>query len=168
VLIGGATAITLQRVATFLRRFPWIVRVVTATWRLGRPRYTVGAVGVVINPADEVLLVEHVFHPLVPWGLPGGWVDRSEALATAVVRELEEELQLSVSVETVIHIEIPPRRGYHIDIAYLCNTDDVVGKISHELLAYRWVKPEALPRLSEFHRQAIHKAFAYRSKTREV
>jgi len=158
----------LQRVADFFRRFPWIVRFITGIWRLGRPRYTVGAVGVVINDAEEVLIVEHVFHPEIPWGLPGGWVDRSESLATSVVREFEEELQLPISVETVIHVEIPPHRGYHIDIAYLCHADGTIGTLSHELLAYRWVTLDDLPQLSHFHHQAVHKAFAYRSRLREV
>ena len=41
----------------------------------------------------QVLLVEHVFHPYAPWGLPGGWIDRNESPSqTAVIRELQEEL----------------------------------------------------------------------------
>lgn len=158
----------MRRVAEFLKRFPWVVRVATGLWRLGRPRYTVGAVGVVINDDDEVLIVEHVFHPEIPWGLPGGWVDRSEALAISVVREFDEELQLPIHVETVIHVEIPPRRGYHIDIAYLCHADGTVGTLSSELLAYRWVRQDQLPEIPHFHHIAVQKAFAYRSRLREV
>lgn len=140
----------------------------TGIWRLSRPRYTVGAVGVVINEAEEILIVEHVFHPKIPWGLPGGWVDRSEALSNTVVREFAEELELEITTEAVIHVEIPPRRGHHIDIAYLCHAKGTVGTLSRELLDYRWVALKDLPPLPNFHQQAVQKAFAYRSRLREV
>ncbi|MEO0564996.1 MAG: NUDIX hydrolase, partial [Chloroflexota bacterium] len=112
-------------------------------WRLGRPRFTIGAVGVVLDDDSRVLLVEHVFHPKVPWGLPGGWVDRSEDLETSVIREFQEELALKVSVERVLLVEISEAFPSHIDVVYLCQKHGAVGNHSRELLGYDWVSFDA-------------------------
>ncbi len=117
----------------------------------------------VFNAADEVLLVEHVLHPRHPWGLPGGWVDRADSLETAVVRELQEELELTVCVEQVLLVEIIRRFGAHIDIAFLCSTKGEVGQLSGELLTYRWTPPPDLPDLTSFHTRAIQQAIKLRS-----
>ncbi len=154
----------LQKIANILRRFPWIIRLATHVYRLGRPRFSAGVVGVIFNTNNEVLLVEHVFHPDHPWGLPGGWVDRAEPLDVAVAREVREELQLSVEAKQVLHVEIATKRFNHIDVAYLCTTQGDVGELSAELLQYRWTPTDALPdRIPVFHRHAIQQASQLRS-----
>ncbi|MEL6403448.1 MAG: NUDIX hydrolase [Chloroflexota bacterium] len=145
-----------ERFASFIRRFPKVMLLPYYAYRFFQPKYSVGVVGVVLNARDEVLLVEHVFHPRVPWGLPGGWIGANEDPAETVVRELKEELNLTVYVERLV---LMGRTQYHhLDIAYLCRTDDSVGALSYELLGHRWVKEQDLPRMNPFHRQAIHHA----------
>lgn len=145
-------------VANLLRRNTWLGVPLNSIIRLSRPKYTIGAVGVLFNSQGQVLLVEHVFHPETPWGLPGGWVNRREDPAQTVIRELHEELALRVTIERIIAVSVDPRMGNHIDIAYLCRTVDAVGRLSRELLAYEWYDPDNMPRILKFHYQSIQTA----------
>ena len=120
-------------------------------------RYTVGVVGVVIDSRGRVLIVEHVLHPRHPWGLPGGWIGHNEDPSAAVTRELREELQLAADAINILHIAKSARN--HIDIAFLCQAQGSVGKLSGELLNHKWVKPDQLPSLHPFHKKSIEIAF---------
>ncbi len=142
-----------RHIARILRRAPWLMVLPHALWRLIQPKYTLGVVGVVFNAQGHVLLVEHVFHPKTPWGLPGGWVGRRENPALTVKRELKEELELDVQVGTIIHINRP--HSNHLDMAYLCHLVGEIGAVNYELLGYRWVDPMQMPRILSFHYQAI-------------
>ena len=146
----------MRRVARFLQKAPWIVGAARSVWRLGQPKFTAGAVGVVFNPQGQVLLVEHVFHPYAPWGLPGGWVDRNEGPAETVTRELQEELHLTVEAHSLLLVETD--FGNHLDFAYLCDAKGSVGQLSSELLSYDWYNINALPKLHRFHYRAIMSA----------
>ena len=146
----------LRRLATFLQKAPWLVAIARNLWRLTQPKFSAGVVGVILNADNQVLLVEHVFHPYAPWGLPGGWLDRHETPAEGVARELKEELQLNVQVGPVLLAEIDLEN--HIDLAYLCYTTGTVGRLSNELLDYGWYSFDQLPRLHRFHYRAIQTA----------
>jgi len=143
-------------VATTIRRAPWLATTARFFWRIRQARFTAGVAGVVLNESGDVLLVEHVFHPYLPWGLPGGWVDRREDPAQALQREMQEELQLNVEVGPVLILKVD--YGNHIDVAYLCRPSGTIGKLSNELLGYRWVNPADLPELHSFHKRAIRRA----------
>ena len=119
-------------------------------------RYSVGVAAVVLDDCGRVLLVEHSYHPRFPWGLPGGWIGDDEDPAAAIVRELQEELQLEVDVVRVIHSSKTVRN--HIDLAFLCHANCPVGKLSHELLDYAWVNCDELPEIKTFHRRSIEAA----------
>ncbi len=143
----------MQSLARFLRRYPWVVAVLRSLFRLTQGRFTAGVVGIVIDDEGRVLLVEHVFHPYCPWGLPGGWVDHREHPAHAIQRELKEELGLTVEVGRLIHMNM--NEPGHLDFAYACSTQGQVQSLSYELLGYHWYRLEELPRLQTFHYQAI-------------
>jgi 8-oxo-dGTP diphosphatase len=149
-----------RRVAVVARSAPWLVRVAHSGYKLLQPKFTVGVVGVVFNPAGEVLLAEHVFHPLYPWGLPGGWINAGEQPYDAVIREIREELSLEVEITTLLLSEI--NLPGHLDVAYLCTTAGKVGAISAELLSYGWFKLSSLPPLLLFHQRAIQTALEFR------
>lgn len=142
-----------HRIASLIRRFPFIIRIPFLIYRQFQPRYTVGVVGILFNEVGHVLIVEHVFHPENPWGLPGGWIERNEQPTTAVLRELEEELQLKARIKQVIYVEKNFKN--HLDIAFLCEATTGIGELSHELLNYKWLDPDDLPGLHPFHQQAI-------------
>jgi ADP-ribose pyrophosphatase YjhB (NUDIX family) len=143
----------MQYVAAFVRKAPWTIAVGRVFWRIRQPKFSAGVVGVVFDQQGRVLLVEHVFHPYAPWGLPGGWVDRNENPAQTVERELLEELELVVRVGPVLMVEVDS--GNHLDFAYLCSLVGQVGNLSSELLNYGWYDVANLPRLHNFHYRAI-------------
>jgi len=148
-----------RKLANIIRRYPFIIRLPYLVFRRIQPRFTIGVAGIVFDDQGRVLIVEHVFHPEVPWGLPGGWIDRNEDPADGIARELNEELQLIARPVRVILAE--KSFNNHIDIAYLCDVSNDVGEISNELLDYRWVTINDLPQLKDFHVKAIHQAVKY-------
>jgi ADP-ribose pyrophosphatase YjhB (NUDIX family) len=151
-----ANTTSMQRLAHVLRRYPWIVVAGRWVWRLARPKFSCGVVGVVFDTTGQVLMVEHVFHPYHPWGLPGGWVERREDPTVSLQREFHEELGLEVTVGPVV--AVGTEFANHIDLAYLCFTQSQVGSLSFELLSYRWFDPAALPVTHTFHARAVQQA----------
>lgn len=59
---------------------------------LGIP--TLGARAIVLNSANQILLVKHTYQQ--HWYIPGGGVNKGESAKTAVIRELKEEVGLTV------------------------------------------------------------------------
>jgi 8-oxo-dGTP diphosphatase len=145
-----------QQLASLIRRVPTLMLIPYYTYRFFQPKYSIGVIGVVINSESKVLLVEHVFHPRLPWGLPGGWINFNEDPAKAVERELSEELQLTVDANHLLLLE--RTQFNHLDMAYLCEAKSEIGTLSYELLGYRWYSFEELPRLHPFHYLAIKRA----------
>ena len=127
--------------------------------KLLAPRNQVGVMAAVFNDMGQVLLVEHVFRPQQPWGLPGGWVERGEDPAHSIQRELQEELNLAVEVKKLLFCE--PQGGEALSstplglaIVYYCRTT-VFNRLSHpdksphsayEILSFEWVLPQQIKR----------------------
>ena len=152
----------LRRVSTLLRKAPWMASSAMLLWRWRQARFSAGVAGVVFNLEGQVLLVEHVFHPHAPWGLPGGWVDHRESPANALRREMKEELALDVNVGPVLLVELD--FGNHLDLAYLCHATSPIGRLSSELLDHGWFDTVSLPRLHKFHYYAILRAVDMHTK----
>jgi ADP-ribose pyrophosphatase YjhB (NUDIX family) len=149
-----------HNLALALRRRPWVMKPLLTLYRWTRPKFTLGVAGVVFNERRQVLLVEHVLHPRIPWGLPGGWVDAHEAPSTTVAREIAEEVGIEVETGPLLLIDEVPEIQ-HIDMIFLCMAKSPVEVtvLSSELLSYGWHNLEAMPRIEKFHRAAIDKAF---------
>jgi ADP-ribose pyrophosphatase YjhB (NUDIX family) len=126
-------------------------------WLYGvfQPRFTAGVVGVIFDAAGRILVVEHVFHPICPWGLPGGWLSRGENPAEGLVREVREETRMLVTIVCPLLIETGIHAREHFDISYLCLANGDVGALSDELLAYQWAEPGALPPMLRFHTASV-------------
>lgn len=155
----------LRRVAGLLQSAPWIAASAMRLWRWRQARFSAGVAGVVFNAAGQVLLVEHVFHPHAPWGLPGGWVDRREEPAEALRREMQEEMELDVVVGPVLLVELD--FSSHLDMAFLCTASGSIGQLSSELLDHGWFDVTELPRLHKFHYRAIMRALEMMEKVEE-
>lgn len=152
----------------FLRRMPRAARLIQYGAHRLQGRFTLGVIGVLIDQENRILLVEHVFHPKVPWGLPGGWVNRNESPTIAVAREFHEETSLRVQVVTPLEVWTNHFLKNHVNMAFIVELVDPtdLNKIvlSSELLDYQWVPRDKIPRILVDHVRVIDKAFAYREQ----
>lgn len=144
-----------RRTQQWLQSAPWAVHVMRLILHWTQPRFTAGVVGVVLNARGEVLLVEHVFHPQHPWGLPGGWLGRGESPAQALKRELREETGIRVAIVCPLLVENGYYSHAHLDMAFLCRAESDVCSLSSELLDYRWASLDDVPPMMPFHQAAI-------------
>ena len=132
-----------EGIARLVRRHPlngmlaWGVRFVV-------PRQRVGVALITFNIDGEILLLRHVFHTAIPWGLPGGWLGRNEAPEDGLIRELREEIGLDLSLGPPVHtayVSSPP----HIVMAYLGSLQPGQMRLNAEILEARWFSLDRLP-----------------------
>jgi 8-oxo-dGTP diphosphatase len=124
---------------------------------LVNPKMVVGVSGVLLNEANEVLLLKHRFHPCNPWGLPGGWIERGERVDEAWLREIREETQLQARVEGIV-----VQRSTPLTLEFILVGRIIGGQLVHdqrEILEARFFKPDALPQgIHADHVDAIRRA----------
>jgi len=150
-----------QQLAGWLRRFRLLRWLLAVAVRLVTPRHYVGAVGAIFNEAGQVLVMEHVFRPHFPWGLPGGWVERGEDPAETVRREVEEELALAIEVKQLVLCMqqggpmLKNTTPSGLGLVYYCRLAGDSHTITealahaaqnHEILSVEWVDPATMPR----------------------
>ena len=80
------------------------------------PRHLLRCVqAVVLNQANKVLLLEHVFHPYAPWGPSPRWLmNRHEDPRRAVIRNYMTETGLLGEVGPPLHVERVPQRAHQL------------------------------------------------------
>jgi ADP-ribose pyrophosphatase YjhB (NUDIX family) len=145
------------RLARAFRRFPQIGFLFTMTYRLTQPRLTAGVAGVLLDDQNRVLLLEHVFHARLPWGLPGGWLGRKEEPALAIAREFREETGLTVDVVRPIMVVQDRQWRAHLDISYLLRAEHPIPplELSYEIVDYGWFKLDELPPVNRYNRLVL-------------
>ncbi|MFL6241354.1 MAG: NUDIX hydrolase [Actinomycetes bacterium] len=132
---------TFRRLPVPLRRV--IVRTVA-------PTFVVGVVAVMRNEAGELLLLRERHHD--GWALPGGLVSRHESTADALVRELREEIAVSLPSESLgmplANLDPHLRR---VDIIYEINAGSDVHPRPQEPEVFEaiWFPIAELPELFE-------------------
>ena len=77
-----------------------LTKVLRPIWRMRRG-LTLGAQGAVIDRENRILLVRHSYRP--GWFFPGGGVEWNETIETALARELEEEVGVSLTEAPELH-----------------------------------------------------------------
>lgn len=123
------------------------------------PRHRIGVNLVGFDAANRVLLLKHVFHPFVPWGLPGGWLARGEAPEACLLRELAEETGQTARLGPLLLTTAKPD-PQHIVLIYAGFIEPVPFAISHEISAARWFERDMLPEpLLPATREAIAEAY---------
>lgn len=146
-----------RRFAQLLQRQPGVIKALYPFYQMTRARFTMGVAGVIFDAQGRLLLAEHVYHPLIPWGIPGGSVDTGEDPAVALAREFFEELAMRVQVMEPLLVEQTHFR--HVDVAFMCQSDSVPHVSSAELLDAQWFTRDALPSLTNFQYRAVMRAY---------
>ncbi|MEO0494211.1 MAG: NUDIX domain-containing protein [Actinomycetota bacterium] len=111
------------------------------------PNWTAGAVAI-IERDGKWLMVDPVYRK--GWTLPGGLIDRGEAPATAVERELREELGIEADVDETEPWILMDSAMRRIDVVFHASIPDDLDPASitihsPELGAVGWFAPDALP-----------------------
>lgn len=113
--------------------------------RLLNPSWMVGVMGLVQDDDGRILVLEHTYRHVRPWGLPGGWLKRGEAPYEGLAREIMEETGLTVRVEELLGAEINQPRV--LDLIYRCRVLSGTYGPTAETRRARWVAPSELPPL---------------------
>ncbi|EMI21361.1 MutT/NUDIX family protein [Rhodopirellula maiorica SM1] len=111
-----------------------------------------GAVGALVtNEQNQLLLVRRARDPEQgKWGLPGGFVDRSETIEQALAREVFEETRLRISSHDFL---MSHPNNYHygriivavIDIFFVCKVSNAaeITLQASELTEFRYVDKDS-------------------------
>ena len=129
-LMAGTLTLTLWR--RIPAKLQWAIK-----W-LMLPKHLVGAVAVIRNERNELLLFKHSYQQDKPWGLPGGWVNAGESPAQAIVRELKEESGCSVEIIRLLVACESPRRN-HLTVVFVCSQPRGQFVASTEVTDFRYL-----------------------------
>jgi ADP-ribose pyrophosphatase YjhB (NUDIX family) len=124
---------------------PLIRPIYQALSRLSRGA-TLGVRGLVLNDAQEVLLVEHTYTD--GWYLPGGGVERGETVEEALARELEEEAGVRVIGRPAllgVHANHRTFRGDHVVFFRVDTWAPCEATSFAEIRRIGWFAPTGLP-----------------------
>lgn len=99
----------------------------------------------VVCNKDKVLLVKRAKNESIgsgDWEFPGGKVDFGEELEEALVRELKEEIGISVDIGELLYTStLTLSDSVHIlKLTYLCATKRYDVKLSYEHSSYLWIR----------------------------
>src|SRR5947209_14613469 len=118
---------------------------------IGAPSYSVGAVAVLRRPDGRVLFVDQRHSG--GWALPGGLLGRGEPAAEALVREVAEEVGISLSAESLpLPIGAVEPLARRVDIVYLVDAADgetARGSDQAEVRGIGWFPLDALPDVTD-------------------
>jgi 8-oxo-dGTP diphosphatase len=126
-------------------------------WLINR-KFLVGVAAVVLNEQGQVLLVRHTYRPKLPWGLPGGWLERGENANQAVEREVLEETGLRVCALKVIYAG-SDRDVSRVDMVFLARLEGGQFRASAEVSECGFFSlnglPPVMPTQKEFIQMAV-------------
>ncbi len=125
----------------------WPVRVAqTIAVRLFAPKHYIGVNTICVDEQNRVLLLNHVFHPQYPWGLPGGWLDPKEQPIDCAAREIREETGLEIEIENLAQFSYKTRPFSHLIIIYRAHvTGGQLNLNNNEIIEARWFATDELP-----------------------
>ncbi len=137
------------RLAQWIKYYPvrWLMRLAIL---VVVPRHRIGVAMVLRDDRGRILMLRHVFHPVTPWGLPGGWLNRHEEPRAGVLRELREETGLQAELGPLIFTEYATR-PQRIEMAFLGTVIPGPITLSGEIIEARWFEPAALPEKMQKH-----------------
>jgi len=112
--------------------------------RFSQQRFAVSVAAVIIDDANRVLLLKHVFRPGSGWGIPGGFINKGENPENAVSRELAEEIGLKLENVRIEHARTF-RKANHVEILFRATAVGTPNPRSVEISDLGWFRFEDLP-----------------------
>ena len=113
--------------------------------RLLSPTFTAGAIAVILDDRDRMLVVRQAYRGR--WGLPGGLMKRGELALDALRREVREEVGIAIVTDGGSEV-VPDPEPRRIDVVFLARPAAGAGEprpCSVEIEAVQWVTPDGLP-----------------------
>ncbi len=134
----------------------WVQRLAAA---IVRPRYQVAVGAMIFNAQGQLLLCEHTYRRLHPWGLPGGDLKFGEDPVEAIKREILEETGLMVQECRLLLVE-NSTEIHHVALTYLCTGVSGTFVPNEEVSRIQYFDTDKLPGFFEEHRVTIEKCLA--------
>lgn len=135
-------------------------RVRRAAVRAVEPTFTVATGAVVLDDTGRVLLLEHVFRPGNPWGIPGGFIENGEQPEDAIRRELREEIALEVDALELAFVRTLAVTK-QVEIVFVARAAGEASPRSVEIVSHAWYEAERLGAvLSRDQREIVERALA--------
>jgi 8-oxo-dGTP diphosphatase len=138
------------------------------------PDHPIVGVGAVIIKGEEVLLARRGKEPgYGKWSIPGGAVNLGETLEEAIIREVREEVNLTIRVGGVVEVlerifrDPEGKVQYHyVLVDFLCEYLSGEERPSSDTLEVRWVPISEIPRhrLPGKTKRVIQKAFEIKQR----
>ena len=126
------------------------------TWTING-KVIVGVSGLLLNDADQILLLRHRFHSAGIWGMPGGWLAPGETICDCWRREVKEELNLRADVEAIV---CHRATRHTLDFFLLGRISSGQMKIDPvEILEARFFSADELPPMERFHLGVVGRTF---------
>ena len=113
-------------------------------WRVTKPETT--RVRVLLIHNDHILLVKHLGKKY--WNIPSGMVEKGESLYTALMRELKEELGISVCTITRklgVYRQVTRSRNDTVHVFVATVPQKIPLHLEWEINAARWYGIDMLP-----------------------
>jgi 8-oxo-dGTP diphosphatase len=124
-----------------------------------RPRYQVAVGAMIFNEKGQLLLCEHTYRRMEPWGLPGGDLKMGEVPVEGIKREILEETGLTVKDARLLLVE-NSTEIHHIAFTYLCVCNPGSFVPNDEVASIQYFEPYVLPKLFKQNRVTIEKCLA--------
>ena len=144
-----------------------VVRVyaITPRWishqfvRMVKPTHPIGVVALVLDDANQVLILRHTYHD-PPWRLPGGLLERGEQPFDTAVREVREEAGIDVRPLAVISSRL---LLYSFDVVVLCvPVQTHPFCVNTEVSERRWQPVHDVAHLPQEHQEFVAQALKVR------
>jgi 8-oxo-dGTP diphosphatase len=139
------------------RLLPFWVQGIAAA--IVRPRFQVAVGAMIFNEAGQLLLCEHTYRRVYPWGLPGGDLKKGEDPAQGIKRELMEETGLEVQSVRLLLVE-NSEKIHHISLTYLCSGVSGTFTPNDEVSSISYFDTDKLPGFFSEQKLTIERALA--------